>query len=120
MESVKNVEDIIKWYKETNILMHNVNQLPDQISFEKYMILQSIYDNQVITVTGIARDTQTTNSAASRKISELSKLGLIDKRYADSDDQRVVHLVLTDKGNMVYQEVTDFCNNQLADLIATA
>lgn len=111
MKAEMKMNDLITWYLDTNHLLHNLNARSGSISFEKYIILQKLFEKKVSTITEIAIQMSTTSAAASRKVTELARAGFVEKKHGKPDDQRIVNLYLTPEGIVKYKELTDHYNN---------
>lgn len=108
MKAEIEINNLISWYLKTNKILSNLNSGPDVISFEKFIILQKLSEKKVVTITEIAKQMKTTTPAASHKVTQLAKLGLVKKEHGMPDDQRIVLLHLTTKGKNKYKELTDY------------
>lgn len=108
MKAEIEINALISWYLKTNKILSGLNSGHNIISFEKFIILQKLAEKKRITITEIAKEMETTTPAASHKVTQLAKLGLVKKEYGMPDDQRIVVLHLTAKGKNKYKELTDY------------
>lgn len=74
------------------------------LSFEQYLILQTIIDEPGIKVMNIAQQRQVTRSAVSRQLRVLIKNGYVKKK-PDQQDRRRMALVATRQGQEVAHKV---------------
>ncbi|GAB5051747.1 MarR family winged helix-turn-helix transcriptional regulator [Pediococcus ethanolidurans] len=73
-----------------------------EISFEQFLVLRNICNNEKVTQMGIAAQRNVTRSAISRQIKSLLRLGYISQT-PDQKDKRKLYLHLTKRGAEVEQ-----------------
>ncbi|MGG0658042.1 MarR family winged helix-turn-helix transcriptional regulator [Rummeliibacillus pycnus] len=88
------------------------------ISHQSVRILQFIQKEDSVTVRHVAEKLGISHNTASEHVKKLELNGWVTKNRAEND-QRIVHLQLTDEGLHVVRANTELDANKLSDVLAT-
>ncbi len=102
----------------TNIYYYLHPEQQASISHQSVRILQFIQKEQDVTVRKVADALQISHNTASEHIKKLELQGLVSKERS-SVDQRIVNILLTDKGLKMVKENTELDNEKLKAVFST-
>ncbi|BBE25550.1 MarR family transcriptional regulator [Latilactobacillus curvatus] len=107
MSSIKYVEDLVSEPTQAY-----------QLSFEQYLIMKEIADDNSVSLIDIAKKRGVTRGAISRQIRVLLKLDYITQEI-DPDDRRRLILNLTPSGQKTVEELNPKIHNRFASWMET-
>jgi len=85
------------------------------LTMAQFGALMQIFHNRICAVSDIGSELGVTNSAASQLLERLVQLNLVT-RTEDPSDRRAKQIVLTDKGRLLLQEISQMNRNWLEQL----
>jgi|SRR5690625_430477 len=92
------------------------NHVHDDITTEQFTFLQYIYEEKEVTASEIAQNFGVGRSAITAVVNRLEQKDLVSRKRNEAD-RRIVHISLTDKGQIVVleteKEIHRFINEQL-------
>lgn len=107
MSAIKYVEDLVSEPTQAY-----------QLSFEQYLIMKEIADDNSVSLIDIAKKRGVTRGAISRQIRVLLKLDYITQEI-DPDDRRRLILNLTPSGQKTVEELNPKIHNRFASWMET-
>lgn len=96
-----------------------LNQLTKEykISFEQFMLLKRISLEKRITPTALSDELKISRPAVSRKINQLYRNEYLNKiRSFENEDQRIVELEISNKGNRIMAELDKRFDEKIPDI----
>ncbi|MDO1605324.1 MarR family transcriptional regulator [Lactobacillus sp. YT155] len=100
-------EDVFDWYSTNSSIVQKLEGVTRKsgISFMQYCCLLTIDGSDCATPTSIAESLSLSKSSVSRTLKSLNHKDLIQKRYGESSDQRIIKMFVTEEGSKVIKDV---------------